>query len=105
MSEIDWNGEGLPPVGVVCEFAHGMGGDFARCLIVGHHPLNGRPIVDHRKIGASLSLAPECWVFRPLKTPEQKQREELAEILERTDGMNYMARADAILAEYTLTKK
>lgn len=64
-----WTGEGLPPVGTVCEaMLPSAGHQWVEVLVVWHHPeLEGSAAVVHgggRLVGWSSA-------FRPIRTPEQ----------------------------------
>ena len=76
----EWSGEGLPPVGTVCLFNTGADGDYKKCLIAAHHVKDGMPIVDHLEIGLSLSHAPSCWKFHPIKSDRKKWVEKAVNI-------------------------
>ena len=73
-----WTGEGLPPVGTVCEASNGGTSVFFKCEVVAVHYATGRPILKTEGFGgpSALTLAPECWKFRPIRTPEQIAAEE-----------------------------
>ena len=69
-----WTGEGLPPVGMVCEaMLPSMNHQWAEAVVVWHHPEHeGSAVVAHnggRLIGWSSA-------FRPIRTPEQIAAEE-----------------------------
>lgn len=77
-----WDGEGLPPVGTVCEAQ--IGASWVECTVLVHHAIEGRPCAvwvtpDGKKSG--IWDAPG---FRPIRTPEQIAREE------RLAAINYM---------------
>lgn len=69
-----WTGEGLPPVGMVCEaMLTSMNHQWAEAVVVWHHPEHeGSAVVVHgggRLTGWSSA-------FRPIRTPEQIAAEE-----------------------------
>lgn len=82
-----WNGEGLPPVGVVCEINHPELG-WARCDIVAHKVMDcgGKTHaiawIDGNTLDQSQGLR-----FRPIRTPEQIAEEE------RDAALNQMVRS------------
>jgi hypothetical protein len=57
----------IPNVGEECKYSTGVS-DYKKCLVAGFHPKTNRALVDHLKIGKSISHAPESWKFRPLKS-------------------------------------
>jgi hypothetical protein len=92
--------DGLPPVGEECEITTEYG--WLPCTIVAHgedyavahiHPNENNLKVDWSRHG-----------FRPIQTPEQRQREELLSIIEDL-GYSSHGVADAILSKYNLTEK
>ena len=63
-----WNGEGLPPVGTVCELYYGQG-EHGTVKILAHAERLGVPVAvyqDDDEFGAYTSE-----LFRPIRTPEQ----------------------------------
>lgn len=75
MSEQEWNGEGLPPVGVECEHIDMLGGRY-RVLIVGRDIAIGRAIfrsMDFSDLEYESGLAGD---FRPIRTAAQKAEDE-----------------------------
>ena len=65
LSKAPWNGQGLPPVGTVCEGGRARTGAFNECVVIAHR--NGMAIAvftDQEELQ---------WVseFRPIRTPEQ----------------------------------
>lgn len=70
MNSTDWNGEGLPPVGTVCEY-YANDDDWRRCLIVGHHIGVAIAWVSHAHI-----FSTSGGILRPIRTPEQIAAEE-----------------------------
>ena len=75
--ERPWTGEGLPPVGMVCEI--GCADTWTECLIIAHHQHAGvgRAIYTYLLPGAGIEVN---WCiaagFRPIRTPEQIEAEE-----------------------------
>lgn len=65
-----WSGEGLPPVGVVCEARWGRT-NWSRCVVFAHKPnANGGTdvLVD---VDGDWTFFDKPSMFRPLRTPEQ----------------------------------
>lgn len=67
-----WNGEGLPPVGIKCEFYIGSD-EWCRAFTVGIDD-DGCMVVQTKNNGYKASLSPLH--FRPIRTPEQIAAEE-----------------------------
>jgi hypothetical protein len=65
-----WHGEGLPPVGTVCEF-YADEDDWRRCEIVAHR--NEMAVV---WVNASHIFSSQGGILRPIRTPEQIAAEE-----------------------------
>jgi len=100
-----WDGDDLPPIGEECEVQ--MGTFWYPCEVIGRTRAaawvceKGRG--DYWTITASSSI-------RPIKTPEQQQQEELAELLEdywMTNGSfaNFKTMASLVFSKYNVTKK
>lgn len=71
----EWNGEGLPPVGTVCEYLEDGNGDWEEVTIVEiDHRLDYQFAVFHGDKGYSGDRRTE--LFRPIRTPEQITAEE-----------------------------
>ena len=117
-----WNGEGYPPVGCECEGdPDTRGNGYEPCKVV--HIDKDADEREHSHLALFRGIdgrytEPEwCSDFRPLRTKEQREREELELELARTidqspmrpDGFTTMidieAAVEAILAKYTLTEK
>ncbi|MFU5179171.1 hypothetical protein ACM7XV_21180 [Pseudomonas aeruginosa] len=91
---VTWNGQGLPPVGTVCEVKHRDIG-WVRCEIVAHKSFSCGGLthaiawIDENTLDQSQGLR-----FRQLRTPEQIAAEERAKAIE-----------EMCFAEETLTVK
>lgn len=76
-----WNGEGLPPVGTVCDCRVIAGAEWTRCEIVAHkyHDGNAYAIafVDENTVMLSCGIR-----FRPIRTPEQIAAEDREKAIE-----------------------
>ncbi len=89
-----WNGQGLPPVGTVCEVKHRDIG-WVRCEIVAHKSFSCGGLthaiawIDENTLDQSQGLR-----FRPIRTPEQIAAEEREKAIE-----------EMCFAEETLTVK
>jgi hypothetical protein len=87
VAQIKWDGEGLPPVGVICEAANPHGDDWCRCIILAWDAEcavfrteigSGYPyIYDGLRIGS----------FRPIRTPEQIAQQERQAAIEEMDAV------------------
>ena len=79
-----WNGEGLPPVGTVCDFNDGCGGDYKRVEIM--YVSSMTVLVKFLgKLSEDVEGAyspHESLYFRPIRTPEQIAAEERASQIE-----------------------
>lgn len=73
MSEIDWDGVGIPPIGAVCEGSMPSWGvyrkDWKQCRVIAHEQGSVVVIRDG-------SLLAWCDTFRPIRTKEQIEAEE-----------------------------
>lgn len=78
----EWDGEGLPPVGVECEcMRHGL---WVKCEVRAHGEDHACPV-------AFVQTEFECLVhdermFRPIRTKEQREREEILSKAEALDS-------------------
>lgn len=77
-----WTGEGLPPVGTVCEHstddnkADSPDGAWKRVKIVGHHQFNDDEYICAVWVsGLEVSYSSEGPHFRPIRTPEHIESE------------------------------
>lgn len=111
----EWNGEGYPPVGCECELLRDRLShpEWVPVKITGR---GERVTVFRRLSRAGIEEITEANPdeFRPLRTKEQLERDELAEVIAEAatlkaavvlDTGQYDVLADAILAKYTLTEK
>ena len=65
--EAAWTGEGLPPVGTVCEYLFSEGDEWRSCAVVAHY--EGRAVVCDLLDDASERVQERN--LRPIRTPEQ----------------------------------
>ncbi|AXH75222.1 MAG: hypothetical protein [Caudoviricetes sp.] len=76
-----WNGEGLPPVGTVCECKVSAGAEWVECEVVAHKVHYGATyaiaFVDENTVMLSAGIR-----FRPTRTPEQIAAEEREKAIE-----------------------
>jgi hypothetical protein len=69
-----WTGEGLPPVGTVCELWYSCG-EWAPCMVMAHDISMGIPIAVVRH-GDQCYTGSSAKTLRPIRTPEQIAAEE-----------------------------
>lgn len=105
----EWDGEGLPPEGVRVEVSYTPDDErwWPAGQVIAYH---GDWVVFEREGKNRPLIRPyDCVRFRPTRTPEQRQRDELIKIIKEADEMAYSFRpddlADAILSKYNLTEK
>lgn len=70
-----WNGEGLPPVGTVCEFRWGVAA-WKRCTVFAHRPNANGGIDALVDIECDWTFSSSPTRFRPIKSAEQIAAEE-----------------------------
>ena len=68
----DWDGEGVPPIGTVCEYKCPEAKEWKKCEIVAHYFENAVAVDVSDCTAVCLLLG----LFRPIKTPEQIASEE-----------------------------
>ena len=112
-SKQEWDG-GLPPVGVECEYQlkHDEPHKWSRCVI---EFIGDRHIVVKSWPDETMPEFEQCFKkrevkFRPLKSQQERQREELVDTVcspgfLSKDGSASWEIADAILSQYTLEPK
>ncbi|WP_461533460.1 hypothetical protein [Sinomicrobium sp.] len=106
VQEVEWDGEGLPPVGVVCEVLH-MGKTWELVEIVAHvKSIDGSKAV-WQMIGYNEWSGDSADKFRPLHTPEQRHRDESVKLISYHPIYKnaVVSLADDILSRYTLEPK
>lgn len=76
MKSKEWSGEGVPPIGTVCEYYRSECDAWRKCEIVAYYFANlvaiDESIDDLKKAAVCLRSG----LFRPIKTPEQIAEEE-----------------------------
>lgn len=84
-----WTGEGLPPVGTVCEACVSGTDGWFKCSVLIHHPFEDGVAGVHDVAGHAL-----LWTdtFRPIRTPEQIAAEEREKAIRE---MRHIAEHDA----------
>jgi len=108
--EAEWDGSGLPPVGVECELLRGK--EWVPVEITG----KGKRVTVFRRLcnaGLEEITEADATEFRTIRTKQQRQREELKAFLSESvcssNGMNKHQimgdLTDAILSKYNLTEK
>lgn len=88
----EWDGEGLPPVGCICEVKVCDG--YEQCEIVFSHPKSGVAYIylDENEHGGNrpvdcISPIPAPLYFRPIRSEADKKRDEIIEALK--DGLGH----------------
>lgn len=84
-----WNGEGLPPVGTVCEHQGSVPGnqDWTQARVLAHAEVSGMPVAVHQ-IGDQISCS-SAQYYRPIRTPEQIAAEEREAAIEEMWNVVY----------------
>lgn len=102
----EWDGGGAAPAGWRGEANNGRDSDYFKVEVVGHHYKTGKEILktDHSSMHM-LTEKPDCWRLRPIRTPEQRQRDELKGIIADFERRGHDCVTDAILSRYTLEPK
>ena len=75
----DWNGEGLPPVGTVCEWKEKTGFSWVKATVLF---ISESSVVMQREDGFEWQMLTKRTVFRPIHTPEQIAAEERDKAIE-----------------------
>lgn len=76
----EWDGNGKPPVGTVCEVNNGGDTEYFLYEVVAYHHRSGRPILESRRTSRRTHThAPECWKFRPILTARDRWIESASE--------------------------
>lgn len=90
----EWNGEGIPPVGTVCEATWGGKAEWMKAVILEHDSiplfaakLSSEWVVIHRTYVRNAE-------FRTLQSEEQRQVAEIAEIMQKNNS--YQGKAQAV---------
>jgi len=102
-----WSGEGLPPVGTVCDFQSGLEDDFCyrwgevTCTVVAHHDFkNGLPTeailaINNERGLVTTTSGDKC---RPIPTEAERKREETIQRL------SYSLRANGSVSDEQLNR-
>lgn len=64
----EWNGEGLPPVGALCEWKEKTGFSWVKATVLF---ISESSVVMQREDGFEWQMLTKRTVFRPIRTPEQ----------------------------------
>lgn len=93
----EWNGEGIPPVGTVCEATWGGKAFWRKAVILSSSHI----AVDHLSDGWGVRHIDEyygsfAFEFRPLQSEEQKQVAELEAMIASYSGPSNKALAQSI---------
>lgn len=75
-----WNGEGIPPVGIDCEYMKRGGAEWFYCTVIAHH--DGGAVVAVHEDDLSYSYWNDSGHFRPIRTPEQIAAEDREKAVE-----------------------
>lgn len=70
-----WSGEGLPPVGVVCEAKWGRSG-WSRCVVFAHKPNANSGVDVLVDVDGDWTFFNKPSMFRPIRIPEQVAADE-----------------------------
>lgn len=90
----EWTGEGLPPVGTVCEYLFSEGEEWRSCSVVAHY--EGRAVVCDLLDDASERVQERN--LRPIRTPEQIAAEEREKAIDAMADLGCMADTPRIMA-------
>ena len=86
----EWGGDGLPPVGTVCEYYCSEYGKWRKCEVVAHYFAS---VVAVDVLDITASRLPNG-LFRPIKTPEQIAAEEKLQAIDEMMAVgNWHSRA------------
>ncbi|MBX5769587.1 hypothetical protein ISD85_03225 [Pseudomonas aeruginosa] len=77
-AKVEWDGRGLPPVGVECEYRHMIWPEYRRCEI---RYISDESLVAYDNGQEQYYRTPDM-LFRPLPTPEQIAAEERKKAIE-----------------------
>lgn len=101
----EWNGDGFPPVGTECEFAsegHHSNPEYQWCIFHGLLSCGGYIIEFHHHTALDRvtcdAFDPITTKFRPIKNPDQIERDGLAEML--CDAYKSMLDTDKVFYKY-----
>ena len=84
MKSKEWSGEGIPPIGTVCEYYCSKDDEWRKCETVAYYLANVVAVDVCNSTAVCLHFG--LGLFRPIKTPEQIAAEErLQTIDERLD--------------------
>lgn len=87
-----WNGEGLPPVGTVCEVQKDAGFDWTKTKVLAHHL--GFAVHSWSQDGDDMEVAAApSGDFRPIRTAEQIAIDEMRQIISSKVGDEDAAKA------------
>ena len=96
MKNKEWCGEGVPPIGTICEYYCSEGDEWRKCEVVAYYLSNtvAVDVLDSSAVCLHFGLG----LFRPVRTPEQIAEEErLAAIDEMMDFVgSYSTLRDAM---------
>lgn len=79
-----WNGEGLPPVGTVCEWKERTGFSWVKATVLF---ITDSSVVMQREDGFEWQMMTARTVFRPFRTPEQISKEVRSKACDKMYGV------------------
>lgn len=80
----EWNGEGLPPVGTVCEWKEKTGFSWVKATVLF---ISESSVVMQREDGFEWQMLTKRTVFRPIRTPEKIAAEEREKFISEICGL------------------
>lgn len=100
-----WDGEGLPPEKIWVE-GQRNGVDWVECFYIGQDD-EGRPWFKTYQTGdeCAFNVFSSDMKLRPLRTPEQRQRDEVKRLIADNEHYGHDYVTDAILAKYELKER
>lgn len=81
---VEWDGEGLPPVGTVCEWKEKTGFSWVKATVLF---ITDSSVVMQREDGFEWQMLTKRTVFRPIRTPEQIAAEERDKAIDNMIGV------------------
>lgn len=74
MKNKEWSGEGVPPIGTICEYYWTEGDEWRKCEVVAYYQSNVVAVDVFTSIAVCVHFG--LGLFRPIRTPEQLAAEE-----------------------------
>jgi hypothetical protein len=85
MSDQEWSGVGLPPVGTECEYFDAIAKEWGPAAVVAHH-INGEEAIWSRDMNGGELFYGSPHDFRPLHTAAQRAEDEAVEAMKSVTG-------------------